>query len=499
VAEQPDYSGSAMLALYPPPELAARLAVPDGLDPDDMHVTVAYVGDAADVDPDALKAAAAALSARQPIRGVIAGHARFTGGDQDVIVALADSPGLESLRADALRVLASSDIAVPSEHGYTPHCTLRYLGQDDDDPVGRLPAEPVTFAAISAVHGGVRTDFPLALPDPAEAFAAGWAASGAALGERFDAGMRAAILAAGDCPGGHVTEATLKLGALTGTWATVYDRQDALYAARAADLTRIWRDLTAGLAVARMVDAFRRPALMQQDGPAPGSDHEDPQARQHRKRELRALALTAATGMLAGLPADDGYAGFLAVVAAAVTAAAGEGFAAALAVAAADAGHAGFDWDAAQKDGEHAPDSTETALVAGVLVSAMASRLAGVLTALAVAGATAEAMTEAVVTALHDAAALGLSLTHAMASAITTAVQALYAAHCVAKLDFVTVGDDWVCAVCDACEAANPHDADRFPPCPAHVGCRCWPAPAPGHALPSSAYAPYLTAAREAQ
>jgi 2'-5' RNA ligase len=498
VAEQPDYSGSAMLALYPPPELAARLAVPDGLDPDDMHVTVAYAGDAADVDPDALKAAAAALSARQPIRGVIAGHARFTGGDQDVIVALADSPGLESLRADALRVLASSDIAVPSEHGYTPHCTLRYLGHDDDDPVGRLPAEPVTFAAISAVHGDVRTDYPLALPDPAEAFAAGWAASGAALGERFDAGMRAAILAAGDCPGGHVTEATLKLGALTGTWATVYDRQDALYAARVADLTRIWRELTAGLAVARMVDAFRRRALMHQDGPAPGSDHESPEARKHRKKELFAAALAAVTGMLAGLPAADGYADFLAVITTALTAASGEGFAAALAVAASDAGHAGFGWDAAQEDGQNAPGSTETALVAGVLVSAAASKLAALLAAMAAAGATAAEMTAAVTDALHEAGAIGLGLTHAMASAISTAWLAVYDASNVERVLFVTAGDDRVCAACDELEARNPYTPKTFPMPPIHFRCRCAPHTEGAHAVDFDAYAQFLTDRRAA-
>ena len=333
------------------------------------------------------------------------------------------------------------------------------------------------------------------MSDAAGAFAAGWAMSGASLGERFDAGMRAAVLAAGDCPGPHVIEATLQLGALSGTWKTVYDRQDALYAAQVADLTRIWRDLTAGLAVARMVDAFRRRALMHQDGPAPGSDHESPEARKHRKKELFAAALAAVTGMLAGLPAEDRYADFLATIATALTAASGEGFAAALALAASDAGYAGLDWDAARQDGQHAPGSTETALVAGVLVSGMASRLAATLTALAAAGATAEEMAEAVTQALRDAGAIGLGLTHAMASAISTAVQALYAAHSVAKLDFLTVGDARVCPACYAYEAANPHDADRFPPCPAHFRCRCWPAPAPGHALPLSAFAPYLTTA----
>ena len=47
---QPDYTGSCMIALYPPPKVAKALAVPDGLDADSMHVTIAYTGAAADVD-----------------------------------------------------------------------------------------------------------------------------------------------------------------------------------------------------------------------------------------------------------------------------------------------------------------------------------------------------------------------------------------------------------------------------------------------------------------
>lgn len=327
----------------------------------------------------------------------------------------------------------------------------------------------------------------------AAAFAAGWALSGAPLSARFDEGVAAAVLAAEDRRGGQAAEATLKLGSLTGTWAVVYDRQDALYDARTRKLTREWRKLTAGLDVALAVAAFRGSALMQQDGPAPGSDGETPGQRAQRRRELRDLALAAVTGMLAALPAAEGWASFLAITSGALAAASGEGFAAALALAADSAGAAGFGWDAAQKAGRQEPDSTETAIVAGVLVSAMASKLAVTLAALAAAGATAAEMAAAVTGALREAAAAGVSLAHAMASAIATAVQALYAAHSVAKLDFLTVGDDRVCAICDAYERANPHDAGRFPPCPAHIRCRCWPAPAPGHALPSAAWAPYLT------
>lgn len=157
---QPDYSGSCMLALWVPADVAAQLAVPGGLDPAQMHVTVAYTGDCADVDQGALLGAAASLAPRAPIGATISGHARFTGSaDGDVIVALVDSPQLDVLRRDAEAALAGRGIGMPSEHGFTAHITICYLPPDAPDPVGRLGALPVTFGAVSADWGPYRTDF----------------------------------------------------------------------------------------------------------------------------------------------------------------------------------------------------------------------------------------------------------------------------------------------------------------------------------------------------
>jgi 2'-5' RNA ligase len=165
-AAQPDYSGSCMIALYPPPGVAEKLAIPGGLDPDDIHLTVAYTGDCADVDQFVLVAAASALAARPPVAATVSGHARFTGGGEgDVIVALVDSPALDVLRQDALLALAVRGIALPSEHGFTAHMTLSYLAPGDPDPVGRLEPLPVTFAAVSAEYGTQRYAFPFSAGD----------------------------------------------------------------------------------------------------------------------------------------------------------------------------------------------------------------------------------------------------------------------------------------------------------------------------------------------
>lgn len=180
-AAQPDYSGSCMIALYPPPDVAERLAVPGGLPPGDMHLTVAYTGDCAGVDPFTLASAAQSLASRPPVAATISGHARFTGGgDGDVIVALADSPDLDALRRDAETALAVRGLGIPSEHGFTAHMTLCYQDPDGPDPVGRLESFPVTFAGVSAEYGTQRYTFPFAAagdaqscvrPDPWDALA----------------------------------------------------------------------------------------------------------------------------------------------------------------------------------------------------------------------------------------------------------------------------------------------------------------------------------------
>src|SRR5213596_2051592 len=94
-----------MVALYPPSDVAEALAIDGGLSPEKLHVTIAYCGLADDVDADALRKAAASLTERQPITAAISGHARFTGGEQDVIVAIVDAPELDDLRRDALAAL----------------------------------------------------------------------------------------------------------------------------------------------------------------------------------------------------------------------------------------------------------------------------------------------------------------------------------------------------------------------------------------------------------
>ncbi|MDJ0342281.1 2'-5' RNA ligase family protein [Streptomyces sp. H10-C2] len=245
----PDYSDGCMIALYPPADLAADLAVPDGLEPADMHVTVAYLGSTADVTREAVLAAAQAIAGRKPIEATISGHARFTGGEQDVIVALVDSPDLEDLRRDTLDQLETQGVNVHRDHGYTPHLSINYVEPDAASPVDRLPARPVTFAAVSAVYGTERTNIPFFTTENA--------------------------------PGRALSEtATIQLSDPAGIWRPIYARRLALHATADRIVLTAWKADIQGIDLAPTLTAWRQAI----------GEAADP-ARDHRRQAAAAAVL----------------------------------------------------------------------------------------------------------------------------------------------------------------------------------------------------------------
>jgi 2'-5' RNA ligase len=486
-----------MLALYPDAATVASLAVPGGLAPDALHVTVAYVGDAADTDPAALRAAAQTLAARAPIGARVAGGARFTGGDKDVLVALVDSPAIEDLRRDAMDQCAALGIDVPREHGYTAHLTRMYVERDAITPQ-RLEPAPVTFSAISAVHGGTRTDFPFAAPAPEiesvadlarRAYATGWARTGGPLTDRVKAGCVAAMDMArehADDPG--ILEATLKLGSLEGTWALVYQRREDLIDAQAAKVAKAWRrTLTREQVAWAVADYRRRAGLAEAD-----QDQKDRDAR------TLADATAAAAAMLQLLPGRPGWQDLRTSIRDALAAGQAEGIVGAVAIAADRIEKVGLDWNLAF---EHALNSLENlqtiwADVDGWLAK-MLDRATGDLgRALADAtreGASYEQMLADAMDMLgsDDIDAVTFTLDWAMTTALAQGALSLYASEGVSAVDWITAGDDRVCPNCGANEDAGPYDPSSFPAQPDHPGCRCTSA----SSMDLAAYASLFTTA----
>jgi len=291
---------------------------------------------------------------------------------------------------------------------------------------------------------------------------------------------------------GPVAELAIDLSDLQGVWADVYARQDALYARHQRKTRTAWRKAVAGLDLAALITAFRRHALMLPDTPAPGTDHESPQAAKHHKAELRKLARSMAAGFLMGVNDQPDYTGLLDAVTDGLTASAGEGTAAALAVSAAGAGYDGFAWQKAARDGQQEPDrGTVTGWAARIIAGAVTD-LAAALTAGAVTGNSEAAMLAAASAVLRKARSVTAFLDQAMSAAVSAAMAAAYAAlGGIELLDWVTAGSGNVCATCQGYADKSPYTPRDYPATP-HPHCRCSAMPRGGVLLPFAAFAAYL-------
>lgn len=465
----PDFSDGCMIALYPPPDLAQALAVDGGLPPEEMHVTVAYLGDTADIDVDVLREVVAQLAERQPFTVQFAGHARFTGGDKDVIVALADSPDLEDLRRDTLDALRERGIEVPRDHGYTAHCTITYLDPDDEAPLTRLDAQPVEFTTLAAVHGKDRTDFTLEHPIAAparEAFAAGWALSGGPMTERVKAASVAAVQTAIEhAHDPRILEVTVDLGKLEGMWAQLFARREKLIHQYTGTVTAAWRPLITRRLFRDQLYNLRAELGLREAG---------------RDKTILDAAKAAARAILQALRLTSGWAALRQAIRDALAAGRAEGIVNAVAIAADRAGQVGLDWGIAfdhayqQLDrlGELWSDAD------GWLdrtIDRAADDLGRMLADKAADGASYDDMLDAAMDLLgnDDVDAVKFVVDWAMTTGADQGALSLYRAEGVATATWITAGDGRVCPTCENNEAGSPWTLADFPIMPSHPACRC--------------------------
>jgi 2'-5' RNA ligase len=488
---QPDFSGHSMLALYPPAAVARKLAIPGGLDPAEMHVTVAYTGLAADTDRKQLRKTAKALADRPPITATISGHARLTAaGDQDVIVALVDSPALDDLRGDALGELADRGVDVARNHSTLHHITLAYVGKDDPDPVGRLVARPVTFSGVTASHGSNRKTraFDTTVAEAArEAYLTGWALSGGPLTDAVAHGAEAAVRVAlenADDP--HVLEATLNIGKLKGLWALYFARREQIIADGIAAVRKAWQSAAGKIGVIAVVDR-----LLAELGPWTGDGLSPERAN---------AAAAAAAALLSGMYAAEEHGDLLAAVQDALLSGMAEGAAGALALNAEQAGYTVitglekaadaegqvFSFDLAyQQVYAQLANLPDLPLMAQGwiqrIIGGAAADTGKLLARMLAADATRKEMIAALTDALDagaeadgaSARAVALFMDQAISQAMSRAALQLYASEGVADVYWVTAGDSRVCAACQELEDNSPYTPDQAPAPGEHPLCRC--------------------------
>jgi 2'-5' RNA ligase len=162
------HSGVAAM-LYLPADVAKRLAVKGGEKAEDLHLTLAFMGDTAEIGKDALAKAQQACegvcSKAKPVAGRISGLGRFNASKnsdgKDVLYASVDSPALTELRQEMVKALEGAGVPANTEHGFMPHVTLAYVDPDAEAPIAKLADIDVTFDSLTLAIGDQHHVMPL--------------------------------------------------------------------------------------------------------------------------------------------------------------------------------------------------------------------------------------------------------------------------------------------------------------------------------------------------
>lgn len=199
----------AMVALRMTDEQAAAMAVEGGEAPEQLHMTLAYLGQAADIPPevqqaiiDALTAYAATLT--QPVQGTVFSVNVYNPAADErdtAIVAGVNGEQLPDIHAAVNEALAGAFAALPEQYApWAAHIALIY--SDDLALVAQLvdrTDQPVNFDRLRIAFAGENTD--LALPggsaseaepdptDPAEPVEPAEPATVASLAAQVDAAL----------------------------------------------------------------------------------------------------------------------------------------------------------------------------------------------------------------------------------------------------------------------------------------------------------------------
>lgn len=157
-------SASTMIALFPRPAEAAAIAETGGEKPEDIHVTLAYLGDTDEETVDAVRTALTRVAASHPpLEGTVGGVGAFQDqGNGTPAIVLPDVPGLVELRQAVCTAVLVADADYARNHGYQPHGTIAYRDDSTAPPDTATLGAPLHFDSLKIVQGNqVVADFPL--------------------------------------------------------------------------------------------------------------------------------------------------------------------------------------------------------------------------------------------------------------------------------------------------------------------------------------------------
>jgi HK97 family phage portal protein len=155
-----------MIALFIDPKVSKQLAIPDGEPAEDLHITLAFLGDKNEIDlniPTLKKLLAGYASEAAPLEGTTSGVGRFSPSDQSdglsPVWAAVNISGLQDWRANLVKQLEASNITIASNFDYQPHITLAYIDPDDPMPINDIPALDLSFNELWLCVGDDRYSF----------------------------------------------------------------------------------------------------------------------------------------------------------------------------------------------------------------------------------------------------------------------------------------------------------------------------------------------------
>lgn len=157
---------SGILGIFLPPQIAQRIALPEGEAIADLHITLVPLEEIEDVE--ALKHTVAQWAQHQvPFTARISGVGRFNALREDGLepfYASIDSPQLSQFREALVSQLKwddEADVKIQRDHGFTPHITLAYLPADAPNPVSTLPSLEFEVNTLSLAIGDERHELKL--------------------------------------------------------------------------------------------------------------------------------------------------------------------------------------------------------------------------------------------------------------------------------------------------------------------------------------------------